>query len=100
MKPALFGLWLHGAAHLLKQDPRFQDKKPSVFRPWVWLEWQRQSKTGILPSLFTLMRQELSFFSPWYDPVKEGSTEEALAYLNQSPAAARARAKTAAPTSP
>ena len=88
--PAIFGLWVHGAAHLLKQDERFKDKKPSVFRPWIWLEWQRQSKTGMLPSLFSLMRQELPFFSPWYDPVKEGSTEEALAYLNASPAAARA----------
>ena len=89
--PAIFGLWVHGAAHLMKQDPRFSDKKPSVFRPWIWLEWQRQSKTGQLPSLFRLLREELPFFSPWYNPVNEGSTEEALAYLNASPAAQRAR---------
>ena len=88
--PTVFGLWVHGAAHLMKQDPSFAKKKPSAFRPWIWLEWQRQSKTGQLPSLFSLLRQELPFFSPWYNPVKEGSTEEALAYLNQSPAAARA----------
>ncbi len=88
--PAIFGLWVHGAAHIMKQDPQFADRKPSVFRPWIWLEWQRQSKAGQLPSPFKLLRDELTFFSPWYDPVKEGSTEEALAYLNQSPAASRA----------
>ncbi len=88
--PAIFGLWVHGAAHIMKQDPQFADRKPSAFRPWIWLEWQRQAKAGQLPSPFKLLRDELTFFSPWYDPVKEGSTEEALAYLNQSPAASRA----------
>lgn len=87
--PAIFGLWAHGAAHLMKQDERFKAKRPSAFRPWIWLEWQRQSKTGHLPSLPWLMKHELSFFSPWYDPVREGSTEQALAYLEGSPAAAR-----------
>ncbi len=88
--PAIYGLWVHGAAHLMKQDERFAHKKPSVFRPWIWLEWHRQSRHGQLPSPLWLVKQELSFFSPWYNPVKEGSTEEALAYLNRSPAAARA----------
>ena len=45
------------------------------------------ARTGMLPSLRTLAWQELSFFSPWYDPRREGSTEEALAYLARSPAA-------------
>ncbi len=89
--PMIFGLWVEGAAHLMRQDPRFKSKKPSVFRPWIWLEWQRVAKTGQLPSLFWLLKQELPFFSPWYDPVHEASTEEALAYLASSPAAARAR---------
>jgi predicted metal-dependent hydrolase len=87
--PAIFGLWAHGAAHIMKQDERFSARKPSVFRPWIWLEWERQSKGGHLPSLLWLMKQELSFFSPWYDPVREGSTEQALAYLEGSPAANR-----------
>jgi uncharacterized protein len=97
--PMIFGLWVHGAAHLMKQDPRFASRKPSVFRPWIWLEWQRQARQGHLPSLVSLMRQELPFFSPWYNPVDEGSTEEALAYLKVSPAAQRAAAaRTASPT--
>jgi predicted metal-dependent hydrolase len=90
--PAIIGLWVHGAAHILKQDERYKSKRPSVFRPWIWLEWQRVARTGQLPSLFWLLKNELPFFYPWYDPVKEGSTEQALAYLNQSPAAARTAA--------
>jgi predicted metal-dependent hydrolase len=90
--PLIFGLWVHGAAHLMRQDERFEDKRPSVFRPWIWLEWQRVAARGQLPSLFWLIRKELSFFSPWYNPVHEASTEQALAYLNSSPAAARAAA--------
>lgn len=90
--PVIFGLWAHGAAHIMRQDARFQPYKPSAFRPWIWREWQRQARSGRLPSLFWLMRQQLSFFRPDYDPLHEASTEAALAYLAASPAAARAAA--------
>lgn len=85
--PAIFGLWVHGAAQIMKQDEQFAAHRPSVFRPWIWLEWQRQARRGSLPSLTSLLWKELPFFSPWYDPIKEGSTEAALAYLSRSPAA-------------
>ena len=84
--PAIFGLWVEGAAHLMRQDERFANKKPSVFKPWIWQEWMRVSKRGYLPHPLWLAAQQLSFFSPFYHPVKEGSTEDALAYLNSSPA--------------
>lgn len=90
--PAIFGLWVNGAAHLMKQDERFKAKRPSVFRPWIWRQWMKTARSGHLPSPFWLALQELPFFSPLYDPVQEGSTDEALAYLNSSPAAARAAA--------
>ena len=88
--PVVFGLWADGAAHLMRQDPRFKARRPSIWRPWLWLEWQRVSKTGHLPSLAWLALRELPYLSPWYHPVNEASTEQALAYLNASPAAARA----------
>lgn len=90
--PAIFGLWVHGAAHLMKQDPRFARHKPSVFRPWIWREWFRNSREGWLPSPLWIALRELPFFSPWYDPETEGSTEEALAYLERSPGALAAAA--------
>lgn len=90
--PAVFGLWVHGAAHLMKQDARLAANKPSLLRPWIWLEWQRQSRSGLLPSLPWLALQQLSFFTPWYNPEREGSTEDALGYLAKSPAATRAAA--------
>lgn len=85
--PVIFGLWVHGAAQIMKQDPRFADKKPSVFRPWIWGQWFAQARKGWLPSPLWLITKELSFFDPWYNPENEGSTEEALAYLTRSPAA-------------
>jgi predicted metal-dependent hydrolase len=90
--PMIFGLWVHGAAHLMKQDPRFKDRRPSVLRPWIWREWFRVARSGHLPSPLWLARHELPFFSPWYDPFKEASTQQALDYLERSPAAMRAAA--------
>lgn len=89
-------LWADGAAHLMAQDPRMADKKPSVFRPWIWLEWQRVARAGHLPSLFWLTRNQLPFLSPFYNPVNEASTEDALAYLNRSPAYHRAQQRQSA----
>lgn len=91
--PMVFGLWVDGAAHIMGQDPRFADKKPALWKPWIWRQWARVGKTGQLPNpLWLMFIKQLPFFSPWYNPVKEGSTEQALAYLNQSPAAARVAA--------
>jgi len=90
--PFIFGLWVRGAAHLMKQDPRFAAHKPSVFRPWIWGQWFKHARAGWLPSPLWLIAKELSFFDPWYNPENEGSTAEALAYLNRSPAALAAAA--------
>ena len=84
--PMVFAIWTDGAAHIMKQDPRFADKKPGLLRPWIWQEWLRVSKTGMLPNPIWLLTQQFSFLSPNYDPADEGSTEKALAYLSQSPA--------------
>lgn len=84
--PVVFGIWANGAANLMAQDPRFADKKPSVLRPWLWREWMKAGRKGLVPHPFWLFLKELPYLSPWYHPIKEGSTEDALAYLNQSPA--------------
>lgn len=84
---AVFGVWVDGAADLLRQDPRFAARKPSVFKPWLWREWVRTARTGHLPDPLWLFLSELPYLSPWYDPRNEASTEQALAYLRQSPAA-------------
>lgn len=88
--PAIFALWVHGAAHLMRQDKKLAHFRPSVFRPWIWRRWYTEAKTGLLPDPFWIVGQELSYFSPWYDPLSKGSGEQAAAYLAQSPAARRA----------
>ena len=88
----VLGLWVDGAAHIMSQDPRFADKKPSLFKPWVWMEWYKigRQDNQILPSPIWLVAQQLDYLMPWYDPVKEGNTLDAVNYLNNSPAAKRA----------
>ncbi|AXI02427.1 metal-dependent hydrolase [Aquirhabdus parva] len=95
--PMILGLWVDGAAHIMSQDEQYKSKKPSVFKPWVWLQWAKESKTGHLPHPLWLIAQQVSYFSPWYNPVTEGSTEDALAYLATSPAAKRATEMAAKP---
>ena len=95
---AIFGLWVDGAAHIMGQDPRFADKKPALYKPWIWQEWYRiaQQDHAIIPSPFWLASQQLGYLTPWYDPLHEAKTEDALEYLDNSPAAKRALPKVAA----
>ncbi|MGJ8756463.1 metal-dependent hydrolase [Acinetobacter sp. HC8-3S] len=88
----VLGLWVDGAAHIMSQDPRFAEKKPSLFKPWVWIEWYKigSKDNQILPNPIWLVAQQLDYLMPWYDPVKEGNTQDAVNYLNNSPAAKRA----------
>lgn len=90
--PTVFGLWVDGAAHLMRQDSRFSAYKPQVWKLWIWREWYKVSKNGSLPSPIWLAWQQLPFFTPWYNPAHEGSTEQALAYLESSPVAQQNRA--------
>ncbi|MBV6574001.1 metal-dependent hydrolase, partial [Acinetobacter baumannii] len=94
----VLGLWVDGAAHIMKQDPRFADAAKSRFFPaWVALEWYKISRKDnqVLPNPIWLIAQQSDYLMPWYDPVKEGSTEDAVSYLSQSPAAKRAELQAA-----
>lgn len=88
--PLVIGLWVDGAANIMEQDKRFAGKKFSVLRPGMWMEWARVSRTGMLPHPLWLAAQQLPFFRPSYDPVKEADTQQALNYLRTSPSAANA----------
>lgn len=94
---AVLGLWVDGAAHIIKQDPRFADKKPAVYKPWIWREWARiaQENNQLMPHPLWLVSQQLGYLTPWYDPAHEAKTDDAIAYLDQSPAAKRALLKVA-----
>ncbi len=94
---AVLGLWVDGAAHIMKQDPRFKSIRPAVYKPWVWREWYRisQKDHNLMPNPFWLISQQLGYLMPWYDPLHEAKTEDAITYLDRSPAAQRATLKVA-----
>ena len=85
----VLGLWVDGAAHIMGQDPRFADKKPSLFRPWVWMEWYKigRQDNQVLPNPIWLVARQIDYLMPWYNPVKEANTQDAVNYLNNSTAA-------------
>ncbi|MFH3733363.1 metal-dependent hydrolase, partial [Acinetobacter baumannii] len=56
----VLGLWVDGAAHIMKQDPRFADAAKSKFFPvWVAVEWYKISRKDnqVLPNPFWLIAQ-------------------------------------------
>ncbi len=88
----VLGLWVDGAAHIMSQDPRFNSKKPSLVKPWIWTEWYRvakRSNNGLLPNPVWLIWQQVDYLMPWYNPVNEANTNDAIQYLDSSPAAKR-----------
>lgn len=90
--PLILGLQATAATHLMKQDPALAKHKPSAFRPWFWLQWQRSARKNRLPSLDGLLRDELRYLAPWYDPVREADTDVAVRYLARSPSVVRTAA--------
>lgn len=92
------GLWVDGAANIMKQDERLKHHKPSLLRPWIWVEWLKISgfNNRLLPNPIWIVAQQVGYLMPWYNPVTEASTEDAIRYLDQSPAAQRASLKIAA----
>ncbi|MCQ8895509.1 metal-dependent hydrolase [Limnobacter humi] len=94
--PMIFGIWVDGAANLMSQDQRLAKHKPAFYKPWVWVNWFKESRRGLLPSPLWLAYRTLPYFSPWYDPSHEGSTELAAEYLTRSPAAKAATSVAAA----
>ena len=89
----VLGLWVDGAANIMKQDPRFAHKKPHLLKPWIWLEWYstaKRSKNKLIPNPIWLVAQQIDYLMPWYNPLHEANTEDAIRYLDQSPAAKRA----------
>ena len=79
---------------LARQDSQREMQKlgkKSVFR--MLLELERVGrKTGNVPTFSFLTASVFRWISPWYHPEEEGNTEQALAYLNHSPAVLAAQA--------
>lgn len=86
--PVLLFLWVMGAALMMRQDPALEKHQPRVWKPWIWREWKRVANSSShLPRLGWLLSESMSYLKPGYHPIYEADTQQALDYLNQSPAA-------------
>lgn len=89
----LLTIWAYGACFLMRQDEVLKQNKPSLYTPWFWREWSRAAKEEQLPSLGHLIKEASRYFSKSYHPLHEADTQEALDYLEKSPAASAAGSK-------
>jgi len=83
--PLFLRMWVEGAKFLMENDPTLPKEKWSQAR--VMREWRRVGKKGLAPPFGEVFGAGPHFLRPGYHPIKEGSTEEALAYLKISPGA-------------
>ncbi|WP_410210169.1 metal-dependent hydrolase [Aquirhabdus sp.] len=81
--PVVVVLWVQGCTEILRKHPAVP-VDPSILKPWFRQQWQSATQRDLLPSLPFLAGKMLSYFAPSYNPINEGSTEQALAYLKTS----------------
>lgn len=82
----VMGYWCVGAGAILQQHPHIRAKhiKPGPLKGWFWKQWSLATQKDFLPSLGWVAKSYKSYLSPRYNPMDEGSTEQALAYLARS----------------
>lgn len=84
--PSLLVWWLRGARYLLERDPT----SPPLPR---WRDWFRAARQYRVPGPWMLIvTTPVRYLRPTHHPSKEGSTELAMQYLSESPAARKAQA--------
>lgn len=86
LAPAFAALMALGTAQLAKTDKNLEASKKSVFKMDFWKSWQHAGKNHYIPTPAWFIYTSFRFFKPGYHPYYEGSTELAVAYINQSPA--------------
>ncbi|MFG2402813.1 metal-dependent hydrolase [Streptomyces brevispora] len=85
---ALAFLWQRGARFFMENDPSLLDGKASFG------QFYRSGRRGTLPSTPSMLRSIPRYLSRAYHPSQEGSTAQAVDYLDRSPAAVAAEART------
>jgi predicted metal-dependent hydrolase len=82
----VMGYWFMGTAEILNKHPAIKEnnKHVSVGSVWFWGQWYRTQQQGLFPSLTWIASHFWRYFSSVYNPIHEGSTEQALAYLKTS----------------
>jgi predicted metal-dependent hydrolase len=78
-----------GTVELMRQDPSMKKKTASLLSPGFWWAWRQAAIRGNVPDVVWFILHALRFLRPGYEPLHEASTEQALAYINSSPAVLR-----------
>lgn len=79
--PLFLYVYAKGVDHIVRQDPVFKGRGAGPFSLSFWRQWRRAAKGGFLPGIGWFLKEELRYLKPGYEPVHEGNTAEALAYM-------------------
>ncbi|MER5883831.1 metal-dependent hydrolase [Streptomyces sp. NPDC001941] len=87
--PVLLWLWVWGAVHLMRHDPRLAERAAAGGRRarYSLRDHNRAVARGLLPGWKELGTAVPRYFRRSYHPSQEGSLRRAVAYLASSPAA-------------
>ncbi|MDO8330961.1 MAG: metal-dependent hydrolase [Fluviicoccus sp.] len=83
--PVMQFLMVSSVTELSARDTSAPSKKLDLWHPSFWRSWNSSAKAGNVPSPAWLMTHALSFCLPGYNPADEGSTEQAMEYLERMP---------------
>jgi predicted metal-dependent hydrolase len=78
-----FTMLLRGMKFLVHEDPAL----PNLGYARLWWQLHKSGKRGSVPSTMWVVRAALRLLKRDYNPVNEGNTAQAVAYLASSPAA-------------
>lgn len=84
--PILTYIVAAGTAKLASTDRTIPKSKTRLTNWRFWKEWQKAHQQHLAPGPIWFLTTGIRFFKPSYHPYHEGSTEQAVAYINQSPA--------------
>ena len=66
-------------------DPAVPNDQKNIWQRGFWKAWRKGAEAGNVTTLSWLIKHSFGFMREDYNPVNEGSTEQALAYLAQLP---------------
>ncbi len=83
--PTFITLVAGGIMGVNQLDPAVPKDQKNIWQPGFWKAWREGAAAGNVTTLSWLVRHSFVFMREDYNPVNEGSTEQALAYLATLP---------------
>ncbi|MDQ8038421.1 MAG: metal-dependent hydrolase [Pedobacter sp.] len=85
LAPTFLYLMAAGTAELANSDDEAPEYLKSIYKTAFWRAWLRSTALNNIMSPGWFMTKPINFMLPGYNPVNEGNTAQAQAYISRSP---------------